>query len=59
MDGLLGIPAPRGERRFDPPESYERYQQTVLDRARLWDGSKAWFVTRHADMRAVLRGHLI
>ena len=54
MEGLLGIPAPRGERRFDPPESYERYQQTALDRVRLWDGSKAWFVTRHADMRAVL-----
>lgn len=53
MDGLLGIPA-RRERRFDPPESYERYQQTALDRVRLWDGSKAWFVTRHADMRAVL-----
>lgn len=54
MDALLGVPARRGECRFDPPESYERQQQAALDRVRLWDGSKVWFVTRHADMRAVL-----
>jgi cytochrome P450 len=55
MDGLLGVPARRGGRRFDPPESYERRrQQAALDQVMLWDDSKVWFVTRHADMRAVL-----
>ena len=55
MEALLGVPARRGSGRFDPPESYERQQKrAALDRVRLWDGSKVWFVTRHADMRAVL-----
>jgi cytochrome P450 len=55
MDGLLSVPARRCGSRFDPPESYERQQQErALDQVMLWDGSKVWFVTRHADMRTVL-----
>lgn len=41
---------------FDPPGEYQSWQQAPgLQQVRLWDGSRAWAVTRHEDVRAALR----
>ncbi|MER6015267.1 cytochrome P450 [Streptomyces bluensis] len=48
MDRATGCP-------FDPPPRLQAQQQEKpLARVRLWDGSTPWFVTRHADQRALL-----
>ncbi|MEU1879832.1 cytochrome P450 [Streptosporangium sp. NPDC020072] len=40
---------------FDPPpELSRRGELSPVSRVRLWDGSGAWMVTRHADVRALL-----
>ncbi|GAA3692212.1 cytochrome P450 [Nonomuraea antimicrobica] len=40
---------------FDPPpELSRRSEQAPVSRVRLWDGSTAWLVTRHADVRTLL-----
>ncbi|WP_310725160.1 cytochrome P450 [Streptomyces sp. N2A] len=52
----LVVPVGRGDGcPFDPPARVERVrrEQPVV-RARLWDGSSCWLVTRHQDVRAVL-----
>jgi cytochrome P450 len=47
--------ADRGSCPFDPPQVYTRLRsERRLSQIRLWDGSKVWLVTRHADVRAVL-----
>ncbi|MBA2810711.1 cytochrome P450 [Streptomyces sp. KM273126] len=48
MDRAAGCP-------FDPPPRLQAQQQEEpLSRVRIWDGSTPWFVTRHADQRALL-----
>ncbi|SEG87703.1 Cytochrome P450 [Actinacidiphila yanglinensis] len=52
----LTVPAARGTCPFDPPPAYEQARgDQGLTRVRLWDGSSCWMVTRHADIRSVLR----
>ncbi|MCQ4040626.1 cytochrome P450 [Streptantibioticus rubrisoli] len=52
----LSFPAPRGACPFDPPPAYQRARrEQPVTRVTLWDGSQCWMVTRHADVRVVLR----
>jgi cytochrome P450 len=52
----LAAPASRGTCPFDPPPAYEQARRDrPLTRVGLWDGSSCWLVTRHQDVRAVLR----
>ncbi|WP_037909005.1 cytochrome P450 [Actinacidiphila yeochonensis] len=52
----LTVPAARGGCPFDPPPAYEQARdEQALSRVQLWDGSTCWMVTRHADIRSVLR----
>ncbi|SFE64253.1 Cytochrome P450 [Actinacidiphila alni] len=52
----LDVPAPRGACPFAPPPAYEQARADEAPaRVRLWDGSACWMVTRHADIRTVLR----
>jgi cytochrome P450 len=52
---LLAVPADRGACPFDPPPAYERAREEApVAPVRLWDGSTAWLLTRHQDVRAVL-----
>ncbi|MBD0738785.1 cytochrome P450 [Streptomyces sp. CBMA29] len=49
-------PAARGTCPFAPPPAYEQARgEEGLSRVRLWDGTSCWMVTRHADIRSVLR----
>ncbi|MGW4909461.1 cytochrome P450 [Streptomyces sp. NPDC004270] len=50
------FPMPRAPGRpFDPPPGLYRLRRAApVCRVRLWDGSVAWLLTRHADQRAVL-----
>lgn len=54
-----GLPAFPQERSaqcpFDPPAAYRDWRQTEgLQRARMWDGSQVWVVTRYEDIRTAL-----
>ena len=50
------FPASRGACPFAPPAVVtEIRRETPVRRITLWDGSQAWLVTRHADVRALLR----
>ena len=52
---VLAVPASRGTCPFAPPPAYEEARREApVTRVRLWDGSTAWMITRHADVRAVL-----
>ena len=52
---VLAVPAARGACPFDPPPAYDRArEQDPVSRVRLFDGSTAWMLTRHQDIRAVL-----
>ncbi|MGW7007824.1 cytochrome P450 [Streptomyces sp. NPDC054933] len=52
----LNFPAPRGACPFAPPPAYEQARREhPVSRVTLWDGSQCWMVTRHADVRTVLR----
>ncbi|GAA2033674.1 cytochrome P450 [Catenulispora yoronensis] len=52
---LLAVPAARGGCPFDPPPAYDRAREEApVSRVRLWDGTTAWMLTRHEDVRAVL-----
>jgi cytochrome P450 len=53
---VLAVPAPRGGGcPLDPPPAYEQARdQAPVAPARLWDGSTAWLLTGHQDVRAVL-----
>lgn len=43
-------------RPFDPPPALRDWlENDPVRQVRLWDGSTAWLVTRHADVRAVMR----
>ncbi|SEL29412.1 cytochrome P450 [Streptacidiphilus jiangxiensis] len=51
----LTYPAARGGCPFAPPPAYqEALEQRPVTRISLWDGSRAWLVTRHEDVRAVM-----
>ncbi|MFE5641529.1 cytochrome P450 [Rhodococcus sp. NPDC056516] len=55
-------PMPRSVERcpFDPAEGLFAIQRgDGLRRARIWDGSQPWLVTRHADVRAVMASPLV
>jgi cytochrome P450 len=50
------FPASRGSCPFAPPAALaELSRQTPVGRITLGDGSRPWLVTRHADVRALLR----
>lgn len=52
----FAFPASRGACPFAPPAVVtEIRRETPVRRITLWDGSQAWLVTRHADVRALLR----
>jgi cytochrome P450 len=52
----LDFPASRGGCPFTPPVALaELSRETPVGRITLRDGSRAWLVTRHADVRALLR----
>ncbi|GAA1973051.1 cytochrome P450 [Kitasatospora viridis] len=53
-DPLFDYPLRRGERLDPPPVLGELRADRPVCPVRLWDGSEAWLVTRHADVRAVL-----
>jgi cytochrome P450 len=51
----LTFPAARGGCPFAPPPAYQQAQeQRPITPISLWDGSRAWLVTRHEDVRAVM-----
>lgn len=50
---LPSFPFPRGG--LTPPRQYAEFREnTPIRKARLWDGSEIWLVTRSDDVRAVL-----
>jgi cytochrome P450 len=50
------FPGSRGGCPFSPSAELAAFaKDTSVGRITLWDGSQAWLVTRHADVRAVLR----
>jgi cytochrome P450 len=52
----LIAPAGRGTCPFAPPPAYEQARrERPVTRAALWDGTSAWLLTRHEDIRSVLR----
>ena len=55
IDDALTFPAVRSGCPFDPPPAYQQaLEQRPISPISLWDGSRAWLVTRHADVRAVM-----
>lgn len=51
----LAVPASRGRCPFDPPPAYEDARRTApVSRVGLFDGTTAWMITRHEDVRTVL-----
>ncbi|WP_042387309.1 cytochrome P450 [Streptacidiphilus melanogenes] len=50
----ITFPAPRGGCPFAPPPAYQEALERPVSRISLWDGSHAWLVTRHEDVRAVM-----
>lgn len=52
----ISVPAARGGCPFDPPPDYQRVmREDPISRVSLWDGSTCWMVTRHTDVKTVLR----
>ncbi|MFE1923857.1 cytochrome P450 [Streptomyces asoensis] len=60
-DPVPDFPMPRAARcPFDPPPALKELQERgPLAKVRLWDGSRPWLVTRHADQRALLGDHRV
>jgi cytochrome P450 len=55
VSDIPAFPMARGRCPFDPPPELGRLRaEAPVSRARLWDGSTAWLVTRFADQREVL-----
>jgi cytochrome P450 len=53
---VLAVPADRGTCPFDPPPAYDRArEQNPVTPVTLFDGTTAWMLTRHQDVRAVLQ----
>ncbi|RAG87567.1 cytochrome P450 [Streptacidiphilus pinicola] len=51
----INYPAARGGCPFAPPPAYqEALEQRPVTPVSLWDGSRAWLVTRHEDVRSVM-----
>ncbi|GAA1229249.1 cytochrome P450 [Pseudonocardia alaniniphila] len=56
MHEKLTFPATRGRCPFAPPTEVDHMRrESPVQRVTLWDGSKAWLVTGHAEVRDVLR----
>ncbi|GAA3612552.1 cytochrome P450 [Nonomuraea rosea] len=53
---VSGYPMPRDNRcPFHPPAGVRRLTaEEPVSKVRIWDGSTPWFITRHADHRALL-----
>jgi cytochrome P450 len=52
----LTAPAARGTCPFDPPPAYgQARREHPVTRVSLWDGTSSWLLTRHEDVRSVLR----
>lgn len=49
----------RGDKPFDPPAKYQELRECPVSQIDMWDGSKAWFLTRQGDVRAALADELI
>ena len=53
---VLAVPADRGACPFDPPPAYDQVRElNPVAPVKLFDGSTAWMLTRHEDVRAVLQ----
>ena len=53
---VIAAPAERGTCPFDPPPAYEQARREhPVARVSLWDGTSSWLLTRHEDVRFVLR----
>ncbi|MEZ0107984.1 cytochrome P450 [Catenulispora sp. EB89] len=53
---VLAVPADRGACPFDPPPAYDQArEQHPVAPVKLFDGTTAWMLTRHQDVRAVLQ----
>jgi cytochrome P450 len=53
---VLAVPAERGACPFDPPPAYDRAREhDPVAPVKLFDGTTAWMLTRHQDVRAVLQ----
>jgi cytochrome P450 len=45
----------RGDKPFDPPAQYQKLAgECPVSQITMWDGTKSWFLTRQADVRAAL-----
>ena len=54
-EASLKFPFSRGNDPINPPPEYARLRaEPQLVRARLWNGSSTWLLTRWADVREVL-----
>lgn len=54
-DELPSYPMSRGGCPFDPPPPLaDLREERPIGRVTLWDGSTAWLITKHADVRAIL-----
>ncbi|MEU6172630.1 cytochrome P450 [Streptantibioticus parmotrematis] len=52
----LNFPSERGGCPFAPPPAYERArEEEPVSQVTLFDGTPCWMITRHADVKAVLR----
>lgn len=52
----FAAPAARGACPFDPPPAYgQARRESPVTRVSLWDGTASWLLTRHEDIRSVLR----
>jgi cytochrome P450 len=58
LASLTGQPLPfppTREKPLDPPAEYAALRKhPALAKARIWDGSEAWLITRYEDFRAIL-----
>jgi cytochrome P450 len=51
-----GYPMPRGRCPFDPPPGLRELQaKAPITRVRIWNGSTPWLISRHDDVRALLK----
>lgn len=60
MTSVFDYTFDRGEKPFDPPPHYEELRDKCpISQIDMWDGTKSWFLTRQADVRAALADELI
>jgi cytochrome P450 len=60
MTMVFDYTSDRGDKPFDPPAHYEELRgKCPVSQITMWDGTKSWFLTRQADVRAALADELI